>query len=70
MLSIIVVFFLIWIILGGIMMKESWDFMDLPSMCSKKRIMTEDDTFPRFGGIPNQSQVWDLNGMGCPKIYH
>jgi len=70
MLGVFLIFVIIWIVLGGIFLKESWDFMDLPDMCSRKRVRVEDDTFPRFGGIPNQSQVWDLNGMDCPKIYH
>lgn len=70
MLIIFYIFLLAWIVSSTFMVREAWDFMDLPVMCSRKRVVAEDDTVPRFGGTPNQGQVWDLNGMNCPKIFH
>lgn len=48
---------------------SNWDFDDFSGLCGKKKKMSEDN-IPRFGGIPNQSQVWSLNSCGCSKIFH
>ena len=60
----------------------NWDFMDLPNWCAQQRRCSscgkeeedaEEDMIPRFGGIPNQSQVWGLGqsgGCGCSKFFH
>lgn len=36
---------------------KNWDFMDLPDYCPKVKTIVD---VPRFGGVPNQSQVWNL----------
>jgi hypothetical protein len=62
-----------WLMAVSVMAREAygnWDFMDLPGCCATRRVEEEDDTIPRFGGTPNQSQVWSLNGCGCGKFFH
>ena len=79
----IVIFFmaLLVLILGRRTIEDyvNWDFMDLPNWCAQKRRCPScsdkdsEDMIPRFGGIPNQSQVWGLGesgGCGCSKFFH
>lgn len=45
---------------------QNWDFMDLPDYCPKVKTIVD---VPRFGGVPNQSQVWDIDGRcNCGKF--
>ena len=47
---------------------ENWDFMDLPNYCPKVKTIVD---VPRFGGVPNQSQVWNIDGRcDCGKFFH
>lgn len=69
-------FLVAWIVAVSLVAKEAytnWDFMDLPGCCSTRRLAgneEKEEQIPRFGGTPNQSQVWSLNGCGCGKFFH
>jgi hypothetical protein len=77
-----IVFIILWLILVVFAIvgtrKEAyyanWDFMDLANSCGgRKRKPSEDDFVPRFGGIPNQGEVWGIGnegGCGCSKVFH
>lgn len=43
--------------------------MDLPDKCPMKKKLV--DTPAGFGGVPNSSQVWNLDGgCDCGKFFH
>lgn len=80
-----IIFLMMWILLIASLFLgkekyENWDFMDLPNYCGGRKrrpsspMETEDgQVAPRFGGIPNQSQVWgigEVGGCGCAKVFH
>jgi len=57
---------------------ENWDFMDLADYCGGRKRkpsspMNNVEFAPKFGGVPNQSQIWgigDAGGCGCAKVFH
>lgn len=56
------------LLLGSKENYENWDFMDLPNYCPKVKTIVD---VPRFGGVPNQSQVWNVDGRcDCGKFFH
>ena len=77
------IFILVWILLMVwlFLVKEgyeNWDFMDLADYCGGRKRkpsspMNNVEFAPKFGGVPNQSQVWgigDAGGCGCAKVFH
>ena len=77
------IFILVWILLMVwlFLVKEgyeNWDFMDLADYCGGRKRkpsppMNNVEFAPKFGGVPNQSQVWgigDTGGCGCAKVFH
>lgn len=81
MFIVIAIMFLMTVLASGMIWEkyENWDFDRLPSAClerhgRRRRLMEEEeDMIPRFGGVPNQSQVWSLGssgGCGCAKYLH